>query len=210
MSLADVVSWDRREGLQRWCGGQGDLLRIEIDSMGVKSIESLQGYPEPCPRRSDCAAYVVLSRDEADQVIAHFKTQRSLETVQKEGVKSETQHQRARLRKGQARLQIWDKPVPPLAGSCAWSDDVSRYPHLRTINLDEAFGLTFIFRSGLLHSIHGHTAAKPTIVEPMEGDDCVHVPLGSPGNRIAAVAIHEPIRDIGSQFHGRTMIVSFN
>lgn len=208
MSLADVGSWDRQEGLHRWGSDQEELLRIEIDAMGVKSIESLQEYPEPSPRRSDCTAYVVLGRDEADQVIAHFKIQKSPGTQDNEGPKTETHLQRARLRKGEARLQIWDKPVPPLPGSCAWSDDVSRYPHLRTINLDEAFGLTFIFRSGLLHSIHAHTAAKPALAEGMGSDDCIHIPLGGQGNRIAAVAINEPIREIGSQFHGRTMIVS--
>ncbi|KID82755.1 hypothetical protein MGU_09924 [Metarhizium guizhouense ARSEF 977] len=146
--LCAVVAWDR--------GGQLTtsnainhlpVLRLTIDSWGIKKVERLPEYPAFQGWRTENLLFVVLQERDIEGVIAHLKF----------GCL------RLELPNIIDGLQVWDTPTPPALNRCSFHPaGLSHSTQFRTIQLSQTTGITFFFCFGEIYAIHAHTRRTPS------------------------------------------------
>ncbi|XP_044721677.1 uncharacterized protein HRG_04592 [Hirsutella rhossiliensis] len=125
---------------------QRSVIRLTIDSRGIKKVENLPERPRFQRWRTNGLVFVILDHTCLEGVMAHFKF----------GLL------RLELPKGCHGLQTWDTPTPPDLGQCVfYPAAITSSTQFRTINLSETTGITFFFSYGEIYAIHAHTWEAP-------------------------------------------------
>ncbi|KAK1834075.1 hypothetical protein QBC39DRAFT_344211 [Podospora conica] len=158
LSLSHVSSWERGHdpALSQEPSGTR-MMRLTIDSDGIRSIESLD--PEALhgshasAERFDNLAFAVFDAASYPGAKVHFKYGLA----------------RLYLPSGVQHPNIWDTPLPP-------SLDPAKFPkklgytnwRFQTADLDKITALTFISSRGTLVAIHPHTPQQPSAASTVE------------------------------------------
>ena len=71
LPLCEISAWTRGSVVETLHRDRSPILRLTIDSYGIKSIESLSSYPEHRLWRTDYFVYVVTERSNVGGVIAN-------------------------------------------------------------------------------------------------------------------------------------------
>lgn len=162
LPLREVSMWERGGRptvLADPCGG---VIRLTIDSQGLKKIERLRIRPkhQPCP--SDALAYVVESEKRFRKITVGFKaclilfhTLRFFTNAGQFGL--------AHLNTppGPTHLNVWDRPCPPNLRDCYGFRKSSRLPFTRVTAIEpqKCTGITFFLDNALL-DMHAHTTKQ--------------------------------------------------
>ncbi|CEJ95157.1 hypothetical protein VHEMI10655 [[Torrubiella] hemipterigena] len=150
--LGDISTWTRGGQVERITDQGLPIIRLTIDSWGLKKIESLSSYPKFKNWRTDHLRYVVTDRSKVNGILAHCL-----------GGIMRLQFPKMPY----PGFQTWDTPTPPNMEECAlFAWYMTEQTQFRVIDLDQVFGLTFFCHEGNLYDIHVHTkmspCAKPT------------------------------------------------
>ncbi|POR31267.1 Uncharacterized protein TPAR_08516 [Tolypocladium paradoxum] len=145
--LCMVLAWNR--------GGQPvttetvhrlPIIRLTIDSWGIKQVERLSERPGFKRWRTDSLVFVVLDQSHFEGVTAHFKF----------GLL------RLSLPKTCHGLETWDTPTPPDMERCFfYPANITSSTQFRTIDLSQTTGITFFFCRGEIYAVHAHTRVAP-------------------------------------------------
>lgn len=189
--LSSISSWQRGSVPTLSLDNSVDpVIRLTIDSRGLRQIMRLPEMPSPTEARTDSFAFVV----EHELV---FK-----------GVTADFNRGFGHLNMPAAapQLKLWDRPCPPpLEESLIYHTPVARQSmSLRTIDLDSCSGLTFFMTSRDTYAIHAHTRAQPTAREtfnrlsPRHQDVAawVYVPF-SASDRVEGFGVRRSVTDGG-------------
>ncbi|KAL6414356.1 hypothetical protein AUP68_00874 [Ilyonectria robusta] len=145
--LHKVSAW-KRSGQPRTTETAHNLpvVRLTIDSQGIREVERLPGNPPFRRWRTDDLVFVTLNHELLDGAVAHFKFG-SL---------------RLELPKTCHGIQTWDTPTPPDLQICRFYPNNIRYStQFKTIDLCQTNGITLFFSLGQVWDIHAHTQKAP-------------------------------------------------
>ncbi|KAJ3529490.1 hypothetical protein NM208_g9731 [Fusarium decemcellulare] len=143
--LCKVAAWKRGQPVTIEEAHQLPVIRLTIDSWGIREVERLPGYPQFKTWRTDSLVFVILDQAYLKDVIALFKF----------GVL------RLEVPKTCHGLQTWDTPTPPEMRRCCFYPAHIRYStQFRTIELRRISGITFFYH-GEIYAIHAHTQEAP-------------------------------------------------
>lgn len=145
--LHKVSAW-KRSGQLRTTETAHNLqvVRLTIDSQGIREVERLPGNPPFRRWRTDDLVFVTLNHELLDGAITHFKFG-SL---------------RLELPKTCYGIQTWDTPTPPDLQICRFYPNSIRYStQFKTIDLCQTNGITLFFCIGQVWDIHAHTQKAP-------------------------------------------------
>ena len=181
LPLRDVVSWERGSDPAR----SEDLLhhlpiiRLTIDSRGLRKLERLQDKPRFSHRRFDNMVFIVAGEECFDGIVALFKVTRSsyhpAPSPSRAILANDEEDGQARLElpEGHPGFQIWDLPNPPpqplsnpLVSGFSLCGTISASARLCTIDMATITGLTFFFNQCDLLAIHAHTPTAPYAAMP--------------------------------------------
>ncbi|KAL6871352.1 hypothetical protein J3F83DRAFT_773044 [Trichoderma novae-zelandiae] len=184
IALRDVTSWERGGEVVT---GQSTTLppvvRLTIDSEGIRSVERLASQPPYLRGSHKLAAYIVGSVE--DETLRHVRVQ---------------------FAHGQLRLQlpadgpvphIWNTPTPPLLSSCRLYGFASTtWSRLFAVESDNMRGITFFYNRGRVCDIHIHylegSSAQSTYDQmarvQQQNTTWIYVPI-SAGDRLTVVGV---------------------
>ncbi|RFU24599.1 hypothetical protein B7463_g11741, partial [Scytalidium lignicola] len=159
----------------------GHIIRLTIDSYGIRELEKLLESPPYNGSRFDNVAFIIQKESCLSGVIAKFK------------------HGLLRLELPEARagLQIWDTPTPPDLEHCTFCPaNITASTRFHTINLRKTTGITFFFCHGEVYAIHAHTPTLPYAKKTLEHLSSrrqrsviwVYIPI-SPSDQVAAFGV---------------------
>ncbi|KAF5005931.1 hypothetical protein FDECE_7689 [Fusarium decemcellulare] len=200
MSIADVDSWVWGQDKPKRIADSDDtqLIRITLDSRGIKRIERLARRPLPLFENTlKSERFIVDSAASLKQVTIQFKD--GLAWMKRPSE--------------EFRLQLWDTPTPPaiidndlnnisrhsltqiLQGhpstldSCAmlWSR-ARDSTHFHTVDLKTCTGIMFSYHAhtGTLHAIHDPRSPSPSTVDNHDYLSQIYVPV-PPGDEIVSI-----------------------
>lgn len=188
--LSDIKSWDRGSVPTLSAGTNDPIIRLTVDSRGLRTIERLPEMPAPTELRTDYYAYVVEHEQVFKEVTADFNLGFG--------------HLNIPL--GAAQLKLWDRPCPPpLEESLIYHTPVARKSlSLNTVDMDSCSGLTFFMTSKDTYAIHAHTRANPTAhstferLSPRHQDVSawVYVPFAA-ADRVEGFGVRRSVTDGG-------------
>ncbi|KAH7235355.1 hypothetical protein BKA59DRAFT_515886 [Fusarium tricinctum] len=122
------------------------VMRLTIDSWGIREIERLAESPEFGRRRTDDLVFVVLSHQILEGINAYVKF----------GIL------RLEVPEKYHGLQTWDTPTPPDLHQCHfYPAKITNSTRFRTIDLDQTTGITFFFSNDQIYAVHAHTRTTP-------------------------------------------------
>lgn len=150
--LSSISSWQRGGAPALSLDNSANpVIRLTIDSRGLRQIMRFPEMPNPTQARTDTYAFVVEHELVFKGVTADFK--RGFGHLN--------------MPTAAPQLKLWDRPCPPpLEESLIYHTPVARQSmSLRTIDLDTCSGLTFFMTSRDTYAIHAHTRAQPTARE---------------------------------------------
>ncbi|KAI1104521.1 hypothetical protein F4804DRAFT_306751 [Jackrogersella minutella] len=188
--LPNCLTWERDSlSAPAMCSvSQLRIIRLTIDSFGIKKIERLPEIPSYNPRRSDRSTFVTIGESQAQNVVAHFK----FGTL------------RLEFPNMNPSFQSWDtETCPPHQDRLVlFRRNMSFSTQFQTINLRKITGITFFFSQGNIFHIHAHTAAASTAIRTWEhlSPQCqklatwIYLPI-SPNDDI--VALGRPLGALG-------------
>ncbi|KFA81328.1 hypothetical protein S40288_08298 [Stachybotrys chartarum IBT 40288] len=145
--LSEILAWERG-GLPvlAYATPPKPIVRLTIDSHGVRKVERLPKKPLYRGQRSDSAVFVILEENSLKRITMHCKFGYS----------------RLELHDRDLCVQVWDTPTPPDPDQCMLSQPwPANSAQFRTINLNQSTGLTFFFDLGNVYAIHSHTVTTP-------------------------------------------------
>lgn len=188
--LSDISSWERGSAPTTSPAGNDPVIRLTIDSRGLRMIERLPEMPNPAEFRTDSFAYAV----EHEQVFKGVTADFSLGFGH------------LNMPEGPAQLKLWDRPCPPpLEESLIYHTPVARKSlSLNTVDMDSCSGLTFFMTSKDTFAIHAHTRSRPTAhstferLSPRHQEVAawVYVPF-APSDRVEGFGVRRSVTDGG-------------
>ncbi|KAK1244955.1 hypothetical protein MKX08_004584 [Trichoderma sp. CBMAI-0020] len=144
LPLSKIASWDR-DGHAVVENGLSPIVKITIDCWGLKRIERLTDDPELAGNRSDTEVYIIETQHRLRDVMVHFQS--GLARLQ---VPKETGH-----------LHLWDTPSPPPLTSLRNMPKIKGTVQFATVDLKNAYGITFFVANASTLAVHGHTRRRP-------------------------------------------------
>ncbi|KAH6667292.1 hypothetical protein B0J14DRAFT_489952, partial [Halenospora varia] len=176
--LCEISTWQRGDRPTGAAASAGHIIRLTIDSCGIRKIESLPKNPPYSESRSHNMAFVIQEKSCLNGIIAWFK----------HGLL------RLELLEASLGLQIWDTPTPPDLEYCTfYPANITASTCFRTIEMRETIGITFFFCRGKVYAIHAHTLTMPCAMTTLEHLSCrrqrtvawVYIPI-SPSDQVVA------------------------
>ncbi|KAJ3542142.1 hypothetical protein NM208_g4253 [Fusarium decemcellulare] len=145
--LCEVSAWKRGEQpVTADAAHVLSVVRLTIDSWGIREIERLPGNPSFRIWRADDLIFAILDQRLLQGINVHFKFGFS----------------RLELPKTCQGLQTWDTPTPPDLKRCQfYPADIISSTQFRTIQLSRTSGITFFFCYGEIYAVHAHTRTAP-------------------------------------------------
>ncbi|KAM0811875.1 putative Heterokaryon incompatibility domain-containing protein [Seiridium cardinale] len=143
--LGDISVWTRGEEPKLLQSPDHlPFVRLTLDCRGIRQIERLPRQPPYQPACSSDLAFIVEKMSDVEDVTIQLKYNISY----------------LKLPTNCRGLNVWDVPSPPALEDWVFCGHLNRSMQIRTIDLRDVTGLTFIYASGKVQGIYAHTPAR--------------------------------------------------
>ncbi|ORY58252.1 uncharacterized protein BCR38DRAFT_448479 [Pseudomassariella vexata] len=160
--LCNISTWVRgREPTLLESPGHPSIIRLTMDSRGIREIERLSHRPPYQHWRSDNMAFAIQEESHLGNITTQYKVVPLSKTMVPRSNAVQYSVLRLELPENFRGFHIWDMPNPPRLEDCRFCGHIPQSTRFRTIDLRGATGLTFFFSFSKVYAIHAHTPKMP-------------------------------------------------
>lgn len=170
-SLISIRKWTRGSERPEFAHDQHSVVKITIDSRGIRAIEQLQERPSFRFTESGLEHYVVEEAGQLRDVQVCMKVKHLYISIKASLQPNLRQNGLLQLKSIPESASLWNIPFPPRLADCCFATTLSQesQPRFQVIDFKTSHGLTFLYSCGRVYHVHVHNTSRDHATSSYEG-----------------------------------------